>query len=274
MKINSMKLLLLFLFLSTFVFHLNAQETLPLSIINPGELYSTYELSASDKETLAASIGAAKLDAISKACNEDQWPSGIANLDARTENRELIKQYHITLVTNLGDNSIIEIKPDENKHLPAIMQSVSSFYFVIGSKGLNNESESAPIEAPGNNEESVFEDDFPEVMIIDPGQLISGYEFSEKEISYIKDLYGDEGYEFINTHCREDAWPEGINSLDKRLEAAEDIKLYIAFQVTSIGDISILEITPEENPHMPISLQPSSTFYIIIKSEGIEELDY
>lgn len=274
MKLNTQKLALLLLLLGLLSFGTKAQDTQPISIIDPGELYSTYDLSISDKDTLTAVFGAAKFDAINNACHENQWPSGIANLDARNENRDLILQYHISPVISIGDISIIEIKPSENKHLPANMQSVSSFYFVIGSGGLGTAGDLVENEVIGNNEEAIFEDEYPLVLIVDPGQLISGYTFSEEEANYIKELYGDEGYEFINNNCRENAWPEGMNSLEKRLEAAEDIKLYIAFLVASIGDSSILEITPEENPHMPVALLPSNTFYIVIKNEGIEIQDY
>jgi hypothetical protein len=269
-----MKLSFILLFCGILGFTINAQETKPLSIIDPGELYSTYDLSVSDKDTLTALFGTAKFETINNACHENQWPSGIANLEARNENRDLILQYHISPVISIGDISIIEIKPSENKHLPANMQSVSSFYFVIGSGGLGTEDDLVENDSIGNNEESIFEDEYPQVLIVDPGQLISGYTFSEEEVMYIKELYGDEGYEFINNNCREDAWPEGMNSLEKRLEAAADIKLFIAFLVASIGDSSILEITPEENPHVPAAFQPSGTFYIVIKNEGIEIQDY
>jgi hypothetical protein len=272
MKLLSRRLFFLLLFINGFFFGILAQEVKTLSILDPGELYSTYDFSLSDKEAIIAEVGAEKFDAINLACHEDQWPSGISNLDSRNSQSDLMKQYHITLVINLADKSVVEVNPADNKHMPENMQSASSFYFVIGSGGLGSGTD---ISDNSDNEDdySIFEDEFPQALIIDPGQLISGYTFTEDEIQDIKDQIGDDGYEYVNSNCREDAWPKGIDNLEKRLALKEEIKLYNAFLVAETGDISILEVTPEENTQMPALLQPVNTFYFVVKTEGIELLN-
>jgi len=182
MKFLLKKYFLLSLLIVTFIIPLTAQESHPISITNPKELYSTYDFSTADKENVIAAVGVEKYEDINRACHENQWPSGIANLDSRNENRDQLLQYHITMVTTLDDKSIVEVKPDENKHMPEFMQSVTSFYFVIGSEGLGS-----GIVNPGDSltEEgdfSDFDDELPQALIIDPGQLLPVYTFTEEEI--------------------------------------------------------------------------------------------
>jgi hypothetical protein len=275
-------LFVLIVLVSGTLFKVHAQDAAaPLTIADPGELYSTYDFTATDSSTLVASLGAAKFKSIKNAHREEQWPSGISNLDARNQNRELVKQYHYTLVTTLNQMSIIELKPSDNKHMPANMQSVSSFYFVIGSGGLVKSNENSDALASGNNaidsgnnEEAYNEDEFPQVLIVDPGQIFPNYEFSEQEAQSIKDLVGAEGFDYINARCREDSFPAGINTEEKRVNAAEEMESYNAFLIVETDDFSIIEITPEENPQMSPELLPTSVFYFVISPDGIEVLDY
>jgi hypothetical protein len=271
MKYQLTRSSLLALLIVGLIFPLAAQEISVLTITDPGELYSTFDFSTADKDAVIAAVGIDRFEAINLSCHENQWPSGIANLDSRNENRDKIKQYHITLVTTLGEKSIVEINSVDNNHMPADMLAPSSFYFVIGSGGLSS-GEGIPGKSGNEDDFSIFEDEFPQVEIIDPGQLLSGYTFSEEEMQEISDQIGEDGYEYVNSNCREESWPKGINNLENRLANREDIKLYNAFLVAETGDISILEVTPEENMQMPVLLQPVTTFYFIIKSAGIELL--
>jgi hypothetical protein len=125
-----------FLILNGFFFTVYAQEGKPVSISDPGDLFSTFDFKASDKEAVIVAVGADKYKEINNACHESQWPSGIATLDNRNAAREKMKQYRIVLVTTIGDKSIVEIRPAENMHMPVNMQSTVSFYFVIKSTGL------------------------------------------------------------------------------------------------------------------------------------------
>ncbi|NVO18570.1 MAG: hypothetical protein HXX13_02660 [Bacteroidetes bacterium] len=250
---------------------LKAQDTENLVIIDPGELYSDYSFSTLQKDSLIFKIGAVQFEKILLACHENQWPEGISNLDKRNNARSQFTQYNINLVATIDDKSIVEIKPEDNRNMPSNMQSNAPFYFVIGSAGLGYPFEMGN---PANDEEySALEDEFPQASIVDPGLLLINHEFTKDEIEDISDQLGADGFDFILENCREETLPIGINSLDKRLAASEDIKSYNAFLVAETGDISILEINPEDNIHMPESMQSENTFYLIIQSEGIEVME-
>jgi len=248
-----------------------AQEELRTFILDPGELYSTYEFSPAGREQIIASLGAEKFNAINNACRENQWPVGISSLDNRTAAKEKITQYHTDVVFVFGEKTILEIKPSSNTHMPADMQSDESFYFVIGSAGLG--SSKPVVEESQISEEEYYEAFFPQVAIIDPGQIMSHYKFKENEANDIKEQLGEEGYTFINSNCRESSFPDGMNTLAKRLITRESIMKFNAFLVAESGDFSIIEITPEENTHMPEEMIPSTTFYLVIRSKGIEIMD-
>jgi hypothetical protein len=270
MKTNRITLWVTILLAGLF-FQLKGQDTKVISITDPGELYSTYNFTTSDQEALVKTLGQEKFTIIKGASHETQWPSGISNLEARTEKRELIMKYHINVVAALGEKSVIEINPANNKHMPAEMISAHSFYFVIGNSGIGNPG--AGDETVTSNAEELLEDIFPQVSIDDPGQILSNYKFQESEIKDIKNQVGDEGFDYINANCREASFPKSINTLSGRLASRDEIMKYNAFLVAESGDFSILEITPEENTHMPEGFVPENTFYLVIKSAGISFLE-
>ncbi|GEM_PF-3628421 len=249
-----------------------SQQAAQISIVDPGQLYSTFEFSAVDQQTVVATVGAEKYNEINNAIHESQWPSGLATLDKRTQNRELIRKFSVTVIMALDDKSIVEIAPGNNSSMPAELRSDKPFYFLIGTEGLGNAGGNA--EAVENSDENYFDDFFPQAAIVDPGQIMSSYQFEESEIQDIVEQIGEDGYAYINENCRENVWPAGIATLSKRLNAADQIKQYNAYLVAQSGDFSILEITPEENSQMGPEFIPQNTFYFVIKTKGIEILDY
>lgn len=249
-----------------------SQQATPTHIIDPGQLYSTFEFSAEDQQAIIAAVGAEKYTEINNAIHESQWPSGLATLDKRTQNRELIRKFSVTVIMTLSDKSIIEIAPGNNLTMPAELRSDKPFYFFIGTEGLGNAD--GIVAAAENPDENYFDDFFPQAAIVDPGQIMSNYQFEESEIQDIVDQIGEDGYAYINENCRENTWPAGIATLSKRLKAADQIKLYNAYLVAQSSDFSILEITPEENSEMVPEFIPQNTFYFVIKTKGIEILDY
>ena len=248
---------------------MQAQVSSSYLITDPGEIYADYSFTSADRDSLTGKVGVQKFEEIDRSCHENQWPSGIASLENRGKVRDQFQEYKISLTATFGHKSIIEIEPRENKHMPAEMQSPVPFYIIINSIAIE------PFYDPGSpgengDEYAVSDNEFPLAVITDPGQLLAGYKFTADEIQDISDQLGSDGFEFINENCREESWPTGINSLDKRLAAKDDIEKYTAYLVAETGEISILEINPEDNNYMPFSLQPETTFYFIIRSEGIE----
>lgn len=246
---------------------LNAQESKLITISDPGELYSTYNFTTADQEQIIKAYGQARFDAINNASHESQWPSGIAQLSSRTDRREQMMLYKVKVIAVLGEKSLIEIDPANNKHMPADMVAAKPFYFVIGNSGIGEKPQEQEIT------EEYMEEFFPQVSIDDPGQILSGYKFSAGDIQAIKDQVGEDGYEYINSHCRENSFPKAMNTLSGRLNSREQIKEFNAFLVAECNDFSIIEITPEENAHMPEGLVPADTFYLVIKTAGISILD-
>ena len=265
-QIHFLSSLLTFVLLIT-ALSLNAQEPKLISITDPGELYSTYNFTSSDQEMLIKTFGQAKFDQINASSHESQWPSGISSLEDRTAKREQIMQYKVQVMAVLGERSLIEIAPASNKHMPADMLLEKPFYFVIGNSGI-------AAGVPGTEvAEEYLEDFFPQVSIDDPGQILSNYRFSPEDTQVIKEQVGDEGYDYINLHCREENFPAGMRTLSGRLNLRDQIMKFNAFLVAECDDFSIIEITPEENTQMPADLTPDDTFYLVIKTEGISIID-
>lgn len=263
-KING---ILIFLILLLCFPRVMAQEAQSVFITDPGELYSTFDFSASEKVEIINILGNEKFGQINDACREDRWPAGISTLSERTSRKDEIRKYHVVLIATLRDKSILEIHPDKNKHMPFEMVGDNPFYFVIGTSGIND----TPVEVQAGQvtEEEMFEDIFPKVIITDPGKILASCKFTEQEIKDIKEQLGEEGFEFINANCRESSFPEGMNTLDERILSKDTISLFNAFLVAETGDLSIVEITPEENEQMPESFLPVSTFYLVIRTTGI-----
>jgi len=244
-----------------------AQEKQTAFITDPGELYSTFEFSASEKVELVNILGSEKFGSIDNACREDRWPAGISTLSERTERKEQIRNYYVVLVATLRDKSILEILPEKNKHMPAEMVGDTPFYFIIGTSGINDSP--AETRAEPATEAEMFEEFYPKVIITDPGKILASCKFTEEEIQQIKEQVGEEGYDYINANCRENSFPEGMNTLAERMAARDTISLFNAFLVSELGEFCIIEITPEENEQMPASFIPQSTFYLVIRTTGI-----
>lgn len=267
-----MKTNLIFLFFPVLLLFssipLLAQE---LRIINPGELYASYKFGEDEQEIIVRAIGIEKFNEVVQACREENWPKGMASFEARSEHADLIKTYKVSLLTTFNDRSILQIRPDENRQMPADMQSEKSFYLIMNSSGLNSRKNYNEIMVDDDTE--FYDANFPQVMIIDSRSILMNHVFADEEAQQIKDMLGAEGYDFITEHCKEEYWPAGLNSEEKRYSADSVFVLYNAFLVAETGDISILEITPEENTQMASDFLPVETFYIVIKTDGIEILE-
>jgi hypothetical protein len=250
-----------------------AQESKSLSITNPGELFSTYNIGEAEKTIIVKAVGIDKFNAINQACHESEWPTGISNLNSRGERLDQMKQYSIIMVTTLDDKCIIEIRPEDNRSMPKDMQSDKSFYFIMNASGLNLPGNEVAVAEP-ESEAEFYDATFPQMLIIDPSAILANHVFTEEEQQDIENQLGEEGYGYILDNCKEIKWPAGINSQQKRLKAEAEFLEYNAFLVAETGDISILEITPEENTQMTGDFLPVETFYIVIKSEGTEYIDF
>ncbi len=241
---------LLFLIFSLGFRSVGQQEQPMVTILNPGDMYSTYTFGPEEKQSVITKMGESSFNAIDHACREDQWPSGISSLEKRNELREKMKEYNCHLVLNLGERSVISINPAENAHMPAEMLGSQPFYIIFNTSALS----SGPSAAAG---------------IVDPGQLLSTYNFTNEEKEVISARLGSPKYEQINNACHESQWPSGLATLDRRTGNRETMKKFKINVLLSLNDISILEMDPESNRHMPLEMQSGSPFFFVIENPGI-----
>ena len=107
-------------------------------ISDPGELYSTYDLTAdaAARATIQAQTSAALLQDILIYSNERSWPSGIATLDGRIARREQIQDYRVYAIARFNDKVVLRVPAAENQHMPANMRPARDIYFIFGQGGI------------------------------------------------------------------------------------------------------------------------------------------
>lgn len=258
---------ILFIVASFFFFQQSrAQEKEIVSIAEPAEIYSFYLFSTSEQKVLEDALGVKTFEQINLRCREENWPRGIASLDSRNSRRSEISMYQAYNLITLDQVSILEIDAEANPQMSQDMLLPQPFYIIIGNAGLYSEPEA---ENTGSEEDS---ESFPLVNILDPSLIVGTPVFDNAEIQDIIDQVGEEGYEYISSNCDEKVFPVAVNSPGKRLSAANEIGEYKAFLMAETEDFSIIEITPEENMHMPEGFIPEGAFYFVIYSQGIEIL--
>jgi hypothetical protein len=137
-------LLVVFPFLSTIS---QAQTRQAIAVTDWGSLYSSSDLSATDEAEIIAQSSAAELEKVKKAYRDSQWPSGINDLDERLNKKSELSKYRVFKVAALSSGSVLVVAPpEENKHMPADMQSDKDIYFVIGNPGFEAVPASSAIE--------------------------------------------------------------------------------------------------------------------------------
>ena|ERR1044072_2525223 len=116
-----------------------------VTITDPGELFSTYHLKE-DPDAVAAinavkGITESEKDDIYKYATEENWPDGMATLQARLDNREEIKKYNAYLVTSFLTHQnkkmhIIKVPQSKNAHMKGKMALDHDIYIVISDLGI------------------------------------------------------------------------------------------------------------------------------------------
>ncbi len=116
--------------------YLTAQTREPITVTDWGGLQSTSTFTAEDEAEIKNQSSAAELEKVKKAYREDQWPSGINELDERLNKRPELGKYHVYKVATLKSGSVVIVAPTaENKHMPVDMQSDKDIYFVLVASG-------------------------------------------------------------------------------------------------------------------------------------------
>lgn len=113
-----------------------AQKAKPVKIIDPGELYSTYELLQTEKDEIYKQVNPAEYEQILKYCTEESWPEGINTLDERLAHVDGILSYKIFKVAELDESFILKIPAKQNSKMKGDLKPKHDFYFIISKKGV------------------------------------------------------------------------------------------------------------------------------------------
>jgi hypothetical protein len=109
-----------------------------MRIVDPGEIYSTYDLRNDDQarnEVRAQGVTDAGWQEILRLANESQWPAGIQDVTGRSTRRDEIRRYRAFRIANFRDKVILLVPSDQGSAVPADMQG-RKFYIVIGQGGV------------------------------------------------------------------------------------------------------------------------------------------
>ena len=132
---SSYRLLLVCLIWVFSISALFAQKRVKVSIIDPGQLYSTYEFSEGELE--ATSLPAKIQKDIITYGVESNWPESIQGLGFRTDNPEKMKKYKVYKIAEINENRCILVVPaKENKKMPKGMKPSRDIYFIMGLDGI------------------------------------------------------------------------------------------------------------------------------------------
>ena len=68
----------------------------------------------------------------------------------------------------------------------------------------------------------------------------------------------------------ESSWPEGLNSLDSRLENREEFFKYTVYKIVATADYCILVIPAAENRNLDPKFKPTRDIYFIMETKGVD----
>ncbi|HRI60292.1 MAG TPA: hypothetical protein PK228_11230 [Saprospiraceae bacterium] len=118
----------------------------PAKVLDFGQLYSTFNWEAPVITELKANLGDALAAKVINASTETAWPTGIASLDSRTQNRSQMAAYTVYYLTTVGENKAVLVVPAaENRAMPANMQSAGDIYFLVTRTAVEFKSAAAPV---------------------------------------------------------------------------------------------------------------------------------
>lgn len=113
---------------------INPGEPLTCFIVDRGSLYSTLSID-SYRDELEPYVS--DVQYVIDNAHEDAWPSGISTLDGREKRNTAFRDYKVRALARFGDNFyLLEVKPEDNAHMPEDMRPSKTIYFIFGAPGL------------------------------------------------------------------------------------------------------------------------------------------
>lgn len=259
----------LFLFLLVLLLPLTqAQPELNkrVRITDAGELYSTFDLGDSEASSALRRMFGASYNKMLKRSTESGWPSGLATLSSRQDNRDAIESFVAYEVYRFGQYVVLVIPASENTGQPADLRSSEDFYMIFNEPGI----EDFVAEEAGTNTASGYG---TAVKLLATGGLRSTYNLSSDEhIGSIRRQLGDLYAEVVQ-YSQEDNWPKGIATLTARDDVRDQMLKYKAWKIAEFGTICILRLPAAENKHMPPNMRPDHDIYFVIDTKDIREKD-
>lgn len=121
----------------TAVFAQPSVSRTPAKVIDFGQMYSTYNWDEENTAALRAKVGNALTEKIVLASVESAWPSGIASLTERNNNRSKMAAYTVYYLTTFNESIVVlQVPATENRGMSADMQPASDIYFIINKSGV------------------------------------------------------------------------------------------------------------------------------------------
>lgn len=110
-----------------------------------------------------------------------------------------------------------------------------------------------------------------QVAVTDLGEMYSTYNMSDAERREVSAQLNNKALlDEIIRYSKEVTWPDGVNTLDDRLNSRSTMAKYNFYKVATFGSRTIVSIPKEKNGHMPASFVPTGPMYIIFASSVIE----
>lgn len=110
-----------------------------------------------------------------------------------------------------------------------------------------------------------------QVTVTNLGEMYSTYNMSEAERGEVSAQLNNKALlDEIIRYSKENTWPDGVNTLDDRLNSRSTMAKYHFYKVATFGNKTIVSVPKEKNGHMPASFVPTGPMYIIFASSVIE----
>lgn len=108
-----------------------------VAIDDPGELFSTYQFSPSEEQSIRDQVGGRAWDDVLAYGNEGGWPEAFDDLEERTSNPDTLKRFRVQRVAEFEDKALLRAKRSKNRHMPAAWQPPKNLYLVIAANAVH-----------------------------------------------------------------------------------------------------------------------------------------
>lgn len=120
-------------------FYFDGEKAKEVIISDMGEMYSTYNMSSSEKEELGRQLNnKALVEEIIRYSKENTWPDAVNTLDERISNRTAMMKYHFYKAGTVGNKTIITIPKAKNGHMSASFIPTGPMYMIFASSVVAN----------------------------------------------------------------------------------------------------------------------------------------